>query len=202
MPSDYIRVASAFRKDREKVQSAFHGSFTLEKWHGSDDEKGKITEQLRKAVYASFLAAFAQGINIIDQANRENRWSISFRAVVQIWRNGCIIRSDHIIDMLEDHFIKEGQNDVDLLHWGRMAEEMNGTFPSLKRIVALGVELNAIIPSLGATLDYMKIMTDTQLPTQFYEAQLDYFGKHMYDLKSEGAGEPTTGKHHFEWKPA
>ena len=104
--------------------------------------------------------------------------------------------------MLEDHFIKEGQNDVDLLHWGRMAEEMKGTFPSLKRIVALGVELNAIIPSLGATLDYLKIMTYTQLPTQFYEAQLDYFGKHMYDLKSEGAGEPTTGKHHFEWKPA
>ena len=141
-------------------------------------------------------------MNIIDQANKENRWSISFRDVAQIWRNGCIIRSDHIIDMLEDHFIVEGQSDVNILHWGRMAEEMKSTFPSLKKIVGLGIELNAIIPSLSATLDYLKIMTDTELPTQFYEAQLDYFGKHMFDLKTEGAGQPVTGKHHFDWKPA
>ena len=79
---------------------------------------------------------------------------------------------------------------------------MKSTFPSLKKIVRLGIELNAIIPSLSATLDYLKIMTDTELPTQFYEAQLDYFGKHMFDLKTEGAGKPVAGKHHFEWKPA
>lgn len=41
------------------------------------------------------------------------------------------------------------------------------------------------------------------LPTQFYEAELDFFGAHMYDRKGEeGTGEPTEGKHHFEWKPA
>jgi 6-phosphogluconate dehydrogenase len=41
------------------------------------------------------------------------------------------------------------------------------------------------------------------LPTDFYEAELDFFGKHMFDVKGEkGTGEPTEGKHHFEWKPA
>ena len=36
----------------------------------------------------------------------------------------------------------------------------------------------------------------------FYEAQLDFFGKHMFDLKSEPVGEPETGHHHYEWRPA
>lgn len=73
---------------------------------------------------------------------------------------------------------------------------------ALRKTVALGVQTNAIIPSLSASLEYLKYSVNTTLPTQFYEAQLDYFGKHMFDLKSEPAGEPVTGKHHFEWKLA
>jgi 6-phosphogluconate dehydrogenase len=39
-------------------------------------------------------------------------------------------------------------------------------------------------------------------PTQFYEAELDYFGKHMFDKKGEGSEKPEKGTHHFEWKSA
>ena len=80
--------------------------------------------------------------------------------------------------------------------------ELKSNFSALKRVVAMGVETSAIIPSMSATLEFLKFSVNTILPTQFYEAQLDYFGKHMFDLKSEPAGEPVTGKHHFEWKPA
>lgn len=47
-----------------------------------------------------------------------------------------------------------------------------------------------------------------ELPTQFYEAELDYFGKHMFDSKKKDGrkdkegGEPETGSRHFEWKKA
>ena len=159
-------------------------------------------EDLRKAVYASFLTAFVQGINIIDQADQENKWSINFSEVIQIWRNGCIIRADYIADLLEDIFRKPGDQDRDLLHHEVIAAELKSNFPALKKVVTMGVETNAIIPSISATLEYLKFSVNTILPTQFYEAQLDYFGKHMFDLKSEPAGEPVTGKHHFEWKPA
>lgn len=37
----------------------------------------------------------------------------------------------------------------------------------------------------------------------FYEAELDYFGHHMFDKKGEEEIEgPTEGKHYYEWKPA
>ncbi len=90
----YVRVASAFRKDRKKIKATFGGHFPLEKWTGSEKEKPAFLEDLRKAVYTAFLAAFVQGINIIDLADQENKWSIDFSQVIQIWRNGCIIRAD------------------------------------------------------------------------------------------------------------
>ena len=68
--------------------------------------------------------------------------------------------------------------------------------------MAMGAHTNAITPGLSAPLEDSKYCVNTILPTQFYEAQLDFFGKHMFDLKSEPAGEPETGCHHYEWKPA
>ena len=198
----YVRVESAFRKERKRVKATFGGHFPEDKWTGATEGKEQLLEDLRKAVYAAFLVAFVQGINIIDQADQENKWRIDFSEVIQIWRNGCIIRADYISDMLEEIFTKSSEADRDLMHRPRIAEELKSNFPSLKKIVMKGVESNAIIPSLSASLEYLKYSVNTILPTQFYEAQLDYFGKHMFDLKSEPAGEPVTGKHHFEWKPA
>jgi len=75
---------------------------------------------------------------------------------------------------------------------------------SLKKIVAMGVESNSITPSMSASLEYLKYTGNLELPTQFYEAELDYFGKHMYDSKrkDEDPGKPETGPRHFEWKAA
>ncbi|KAL9135517.1 MAG: hypothetical protein Q9175_003287 [Cornicularia normoerica] len=120
------------------------------------------------------------GSNVIDLADQESRWGTNFSKGIQIWRDGCIIEADYIAEMLEEIF-KNPKDDQDLLHNNRT---------------------NAVIPSLSASLEYLKYSVNTILPTQFYEAQLDYFGKHMFDLTSELAGEPETGHHHYEWKPA
>ncbi|KAI9847678.1 MAG: hypothetical protein M1837_001926 [Sclerophora amabilis] len=200
----YLRLASADRAQRERVKETFGGDFPIQKLSLSQAEKQAFIEDLRKAVYVGCLAAYVQGMTIIDKADREMRWGIDFRTVVQIWRAGCIIRSDHIADLLENIFNHRGDDDGvrNLLFESRVAEELKGGFASLKRIVAKAVEVNAIIPSLSATLDWLKYSGNVDLPTSFYEAELDFFGKHMFDLRSENAGEPVTGKHHFEWKPA
>lgn len=104
--------------------------------------------------------------------------------------------------MLEEIFKNPKDTDLDLLHNEHIAKELSSNFAALKRVVAMGVQTNAIMPSLSASLEYLKYSVNTVLPTQFSEAQMDYFGKHMFDLKSEPAGEPKTGHHHYEWKPA
>ena len=89
-----VRVASAFRKDRKKIKAAFGGHFPLMQWSGSEEEKLGFLEGLRKAVYTAFLAAFVQGINVLESADQEKKWSIKLSEFVQIWRNGCIVRAD------------------------------------------------------------------------------------------------------------
>lgn len=43
-------------------------------------------------------------------------------------------------------------------------------------------------------MEYLKYCGGKQLPTQFMEAQLDYFGAHSYDKKCEGPGEVKKGE--------
>lgn len=53
--------------------------------------------------------------------------------------------------------------------------------------------LTSSSPSMSASLEYFKYCAGKHLPAMFMEAQLDYFGAHSYDLKSEGAGEVKKG---------
>ena len=100
-----VRMASAFRKDRRRVQESLWRPFPAFGLDGLSRRKKKsLAEDLHRAVSCAFLCAFMQGINAIDQADQENKWAIDFAAVIQIWRNGCIIRSDHIADLLSDIF--------------------------------------------------------------------------------------------------
>jgi 6-phosphogluconate dehydrogenase len=207
----FLRIVSADRSSREHVEGTFHGSFLPQKISFKDEsEKAAFLEDLRWAVYSTCLASFVQGMNVIDQADKENKWSINFNHIVQIWRNGCIIRADHIADLLEGIFSRRSSTSEspksqnhNLLYESKVVDELKRGFKGLKRIVANGVEANAIIPSMSATLEYLKYSGNLKLPTQFYEAELDYFGKHMYDKKGEdNTGGPTEGKHHYEWKAA
>lgn len=48
-------------------------------------------------------------------------------------------------------------------------------------------------PAMSASMEYVKYCGGKHLPTQFMEGELDYFGAHSFDLKSEGAGEVKKG---------
>ncbi|KAL8660522.1 MAG: hypothetical protein Q9202_006477 [Teloschistes flavicans] len=183
----FILFASAFGTDRKHVKLALGGHFPAEVWTEAEGEKQDVLESLRKAVYTAFLASFIEGFNIIDQANKEHGWSVDYSAVVPVWRNGCIITADLIVAILAD-ISKEPQMDVDLLHnWG---------------LPTKGIQHNAVVSSLSATLESLRQATNTILPTRCYEAQLIYLGKHMFEFKSESVGRPETGKHHLKWKLA
>lgn len=73
--------------------------------------------------------------------------------------------------------------------------ELNKTLDSLKEIVKLAVDANAVIPAISASLEYIKA-AGCQDPTNFEEAQLDAFGDHQFDWKKEHKDEPIKGTHH------
>lgn len=198
----FLRLASGLRSEREQAQKAFGGDFPAQKLDVKD--KASFLEDLRVAVYTSCLAAYVQGINIIDRKNKGVKWNINFSEVLQIWRAGCIIQADYIADMLQPIF-KDYKNEgsMNLLHESSVAKDLKKGHPALKKVVGAAVTGDHVVPAISSTLDYLKYSTGLDLPTQFYEAELDYFGKHMYDRKGDDPkGLPETGKHHYEWKAA
>lgn len=198
----YLRLASAYRYQRERAQKTFGTDFPPQRLDVKD--KAVFLEELRVATYTSCLAAYVQGINIIDQANRENHWNINFSEVLQIWRAGCIIQADYISDMLEPIFADYKEKDtMNLLFKSSIAKDLMNGHPALKKVVGAAIANDHVVPAISSSLEYIKYSTSLDLPTQFYEAELDYFGKHMYDKKGEDPkGLPETGKYHYEWKPA
>jgi 6-phosphogluconate dehydrogenase len=106
--------------------------------------------------------------------------------------------------MLQPIFANYQKKDtMNLLFEPSIAKELKNGLPSLRNVVAQSVQGDHIVPALSASLEYIKYQTNTDLLTQFYEAELDFLGKHMFNKKGEqGTGAPLEGKHHFESKPA
>ncbi|EXJ86035.1 hypothetical protein A1O1_06404 [Capronia coronata CBS 617.96] len=200
-----FRLASADAARRLAVNKSFNGGvqpgvIKLEVPH--EKSLPSFIEDLKLALYAAFLSSFVQGLQIIKAMDHEKGWNLDYRAIIQIWRSGCIITSGYISDLLDGVFARPDHDDDNLLANQELGDELNKCFPPLKNVVLKSLEADAYIPSLSATLEYYKYSGSTELPTQFMEAELDYFGEHSFDLKSEGPGEPVKGKHHYEWKPA
>ncbi|GAB7363256.1 hypothetical protein MBLNU230_g3538t1 [Neophaeotheca triangularis] len=200
----FLRIASGDRNQRSSINSAFAGSIAAPQPLSTVQDRAAFLEHLRKAVYAACLSAYAQGMAIIAHADRANHFNISYPEVLQIWSAGCIIRADHLVNDLLKPIYKTSQTPpTNPLSSPPVAEELKQLFPSLKHVCLKAVEGDHFVPALSASLEYLKIMTSVELlPASFYEAQLDYFGSHMYDRWNDETGEPVEGKHHYEWKAA
>ena len=207
----FLRVASADLHQRRTILKTFGSEsgtaaaiYPPQKFANISD-RAAFLNSLRLAVYTACLASYVQGLNVIDKADRQNHFHVDYAALLQIWRAGCIIQADYISSELlqpiyANHSSKAEKNP---LFESAVAKELQRGFKELKAVVLQATEADHVVPALSATLEYLKYQTNTDLPTSFYEAQLDYFGKHMYDKKGEDeAGRPETGKWHYEWKPA
>ena len=52
-----------------------------------------LIEDIRQALYASKIVAYAQGFNQIQAGSAEYDWGITPGDLATIWRGGCIIRA-------------------------------------------------------------------------------------------------------------
>lgn len=56
-----------------------------------------------------------QGLHVLSKANEENDWKLDFADVLQLWRKGCIIQSDGIVDLLETVYRSREHDNDDLI---------------------------------------------------------------------------------------
>lgn len=198
----YLRIASGNRAER--VDAAKKLQLPSPRTMEGIQDRTAFIETLRRAVYCAFLASFCQGLELIARASQDEGWDIDLGKCLQIWRAGCIIRSEAIADLLQPT-LAGATRLTNMKTVDEIAQELHKHFASLKEIVIQGTVFDQYIPAISATLEYLKYVGGTTLPTKFMEGQMDFFGAHSYDrpgVPGEDPGPVKKGAHHYEWRPA
>ncbi|KAK2764518.1 hypothetical protein FQN54_009213 [Arachnomyces sp. PD_36] len=197
----FLRVASGNRRQRLLVADKL--TVPPPKKVGAAKDVKAFVELLKNAVFASFLCSFAQGLELIARASKDENWNINLGDCLKIWRAGCIIQEEYISDLLMPA-LTSGSGIMNIKLIDEVAAALNEHYDSLKLIVLTAIESDCYVPSLSASLEYLKYEGSKNLPTQFMEAELDFFGAHNYDrvgAPGEDPGKVAKGAHHFEWRP-
>jgi 6-phosphogluconate dehydrogenase len=198
----FFRVASGNRAQRLKVVEKL--DIPKPQKAGALDKEAFI-DKLRKAVYVSFLCSFCQGLELIARASKDEGWNVNLGFCIQIWRAGCIIQEEYIADMLEPILLNAKEPIMNMKLIDEVSADLRKNFEPLKEIVLKGIEWDQYVPAMSASLEYIKYVGGGLLPTQFMEADMDFFGAHAYDqpnVRGEDPGKASKGAHHYEWRPA
>ncbi|WP_291379691.1 NADP-dependent phosphogluconate dehydrogenase [Demequina sp.] len=170
----FARAISSQRAQREaghELLSSSAGDFHI------GNEEGFI-EDVRVALYASKVVAYAQGFDQIQAASEEYGWNIDRGAMARIWRGGCIIRARFLNRITEAY--ERNPELPSLLVDPYFTDGIANGLSGWRRIVAQAGLAGVPVPAFGSSLAYYDSMRSERLPAALIQAQRDFFGAHTY----------------------
>jgi 6-phosphogluconate dehydrogenase len=154
-------------------------------------DKAELIKDVRAALYAAKVTSYAQGLNIIREAGRVNKWNLKLGEIARIWKGGCIIRAV-FLDRIKAAYDRDPSL-ANLLIDTEFAKEVNERQASLRRIVTLGIAGGISLPSFSSSLSYFDTYRRSRLPANLTQAQRDFFGAHTYERVDK------SGIFHTQW---
>jgi 6-phosphogluconate dehydrogenase len=148
---------------------------------GGDDPSSSIEsyiENVRTALYASKIVAYAQGLDLIGAGADRYGWDIDLGAVARIWRGGCIIRAAFLNRITDAYAGQTGP--VSLLTAPYFTDAVAAAQDSWRRVIAGAVERGIPVPGFAAAVAYYDGLRSDRLPASLVQAQRDFFGAHTY----------------------
>ncbi|QIM23218.1 NADP-dependent phosphogluconate dehydrogenase [Phycicoccus sp. HDW14] len=136
-------------------------------------------DDLRQALFAATLVAYAQGFDLVRAGSLEHDWDIEAADLAIIWRGGCIIRArllDDVAEALEVH-----PEAPTLLAAPPFAGLLADRLPALRRVVTAAVAAGVPVPVLGSALAHLDALRSERLPAALVQGLRDYFGAHGYE---------------------
>ncbi|MDP9798682.1 6-phosphogluconate dehydrogenase [Catenuloplanes nepalensis] len=135
-------------------------------------------DDVRAALYASKVVAYAQGFDLIVAGAQQYGWDVDLSAIAKIWRGGCIIRArflNRIVDAYQNTPTLQT-----LLADPYFAQAIAGGEAAWRRIVGTAVASGVPVPGFSSALAYYDTLTADRLPAALIQGQRDYFGAHTY----------------------
>jgi 6-phosphogluconate dehydrogenase len=181
-----MRNMSAMDPERESASKVISGPEP----NFEGDREGWI-RRLRKALYASMIVTYAQGMDQLQVASQEYDYDLDLEAVARIWRGGCIIRAA-LLEKIRAAY--KGQPDLpNLLVDPQIGELVETRQQDLRYVASAAAQSGIPAPALMVSLGYFDAYRSAWLPANLIQAQRDFFGSHTYERIDE------KGRFHTEW---
>jgi 6-phosphogluconate dehydrogenase len=135
-------------------------------------------DDVRAALYASKVVAYAQGFDLIIAGAKEYGWDINLGNVAKIWRGGCIIRAQFLNRIVEAY--DKNPSLESLLVDPYFANAVAEGDAAWRRIVGIAAASAIPAPGFSSALAYYDSLASDRLPAALIQGQRDFFGAHTY----------------------
>ncbi len=186
--SVFSRCLSAIKEERVAASKVLKGP--SKKYKGS---KKALVAAIHDALYCSKICSYAQGFQLMREAQKEYKWKLNFGEIAQIWRGGCIIRAAFLQKITEAY--ARNPDLANLLLDPYFNKTVKKAQENWRKVVALAAECGVPAPTFSSALAYYDSYRSARLPANLLQAQRDYFGAHTY----ERVDQPRGKFFHVDW---
>jgi 6-phosphogluconate dehydrogenase len=141
------------------------------------DERQRLVDDVRDALWASKVVAYAQGLEMIRKASENYDWGVDIATVARIWRGGCIIRA-RLLAQISDEYA--GSQLATLLVAPSIASGLGERQGAWRRVVGAATTAGVPVPGFSSALAYYDTVRAERLPAALVQGLRDNFGAHTY----------------------
>jgi 6-phosphogluconate dehydrogenase len=172
----FARSLSAHTEQRAGAREAFADGGAQATWRAEDP--ATFVDDVRKALYASKVVAYAQGFDQIIAGSAEYDWGVDPGALATIWRGGCIIRARFLDRIREAYDAHPGL--PSLLVAPYFTKAVADGVESWRRVVSIAATAGIPTPAFASSLAYFDALRRRPLPAALIQGLRDNFGAHTY----------------------
>ena len=184
----FSRCMSAIKEERVEAAKQLGGPKAA---YAGD--RAQLINAVRDALYCSKICAYAQGFQLMREAQKEYQWKLDFATIASIWRGGCIIRA-RFLQKITDAYTRN-PNLVNLLLDPYFNQQIQKGQENWRSVVALAAGNGIAAPAFMSALAYYDGYRSARLPANLLQAQRDYFGAHTYERTDQPRGK----FFHLDW---
>lgn len=155
-------------------------------------DRSSFINAVRRALYASKIVSYAQGMDLLGAASTLYHWNLNFGDIATIWRGGCIIRAQFLNDIKEVYTKDPDLKNLMLAPFFR--DILARSQDDWRRAVSTALEYGIPVPAFSASLAYYDSYRSEALPANLLQAQRDFFGAHTYERVDQ------SGTFHTSWE--
>jgi 6-phosphogluconate dehydrogenase len=185
--SVFARFISAMKEERVAASKRLNGPAAS----SYDGDPKEFIEAVRKALYTSKIASYAQGFAQMRAASDAYNWNLNYGSIAMIFRGGCIIRARFLQN------IKDAYDRDPALKNLFLDEYFSGIVENYqeawRKVISIAVTRGIPVPAFASALAYYDSYRTERLPANLLQAQRDYFGAHTFERLDQ------KGSFHFQW---